>query len=90
MISFSREYLVEEYVNKGRSTHDIAKDHKYCYPNLVRRSLIRFGIELRDRSEAQKSSKVRHLPTAGKERSEADCKKISDGVTNNWNKRRSA
>jgi hypothetical protein len=62
------EYYQREYVEKERSTHDIAWEHG-TYPNKIRRELKNFGYELRDRSEAQ-SAALRHgrhgHPTRGR------------------------
>lgn len=64
------EYVLREYVEKKRSTHDIAEEC-YTYPNKVRRMLIKYGITLRDNSEAQSqalASGRRKHPTKGKKR----------------------
>lgn len=66
----SRNYYEKEYINKERSIHDIAKEHK-TYPNKIRRELKTYGFELRDKSAAQKaalkSGRHKH-PTRGKRR----------------------
>jgi very-short-patch-repair endonuclease len=83
-----RNYLVREYVEKERSTYDIAAECK-TYPNKVRRMLRKYGIPLRDKSEAQslaiESGRHKH-PTKGYKRPEAIKIKISEGVAKAWRK----
>lgn len=83
------DYLNEEYTNKGRSVHQIAKewtsDEAKIYPNTIRRCLKKHGIPLRSKSAAQKNhlDKNGH-PLAGTSRSEAERKKISEGIQKYW------
>jgi len=74
------KYLKVEYEDKGRSTGSIAKENN-TYPNTVRRALIKHGIVLRTKSQAQKNflSSNDH-PMLGKERSEETKSRISDGI----------
>jgi hypothetical protein len=80
------EYLVEEYVNKKRSTHEIAEDLN-TYPNRVRRALKKHGIVVRDRSEAQTlaivSGRNQH-PTQGKHLSSDHRQKIGEFAARRW------
>lgn len=78
-MSLTPEYLQEEYINKQRSTHDIAKELG-VYPNRVRRALIKFGIPLRDHSQAGKVSS----PMRGKKHSKETKLAISRSQTNAW------
>jgi len=86
MTGMSRDYLIEEYVHKGRSFADIAGEFG-TYPNKIRREAIRFGISPRDKSSAQKkalkSGRHKH-PTKGKKRSNETKIKISDSVSDSW------
>ena len=81
-----KEFLIEQYVNKKRSTYEIAQDLK-TYPNKVRRALKSLGIDLRDKSQAQSvaiaSGRHEH-PTKGKVRTEAEKVAISDGMHSYW------
>ena len=84
--SVSREFLVEEYLNKKRSFGDIAKQFG-TYANKIRREAIRFGIQPRDKSKAQKNalkSGSHTHPTKGPRRSQETKEKIGDGVAENW------
>ena len=47
-----KHFLIDQYVNKERSTYEIAQELN-TYPNKVRRALKALGIELRNKSEAQ-------------------------------------
>lgn len=73
------EYLHEEYINKQRSTHSIAKELG-VYANKVRRSLIQFGIPLRTHSQAGKVSS----PMKGKKHEEETKLAISRGQKRTW------
>lgn len=83
---FTYEYLLEEYVNKKRSTHEIAAE-KGTYPNRVRRALQKHGIPVRDRSEAQTvaigSGRNQH-PTRGKPLSPDHRRKIGEETARRW------
>jgi very-short-patch-repair endonuclease len=84
----SREYLVHEYLQKERSTYDIAVECK-TYPNRIRRLLKKYHIPLRDKSEAQvaalQSGRHKH-PTKGNKRPEDIRIKISEGVARAWSR----
>jgi len=78
-----KSYLLSEYVEKERSTYDIAAEN-LTYANLVRRALIHHGIEARDKSAAQKAALEagRHThPTEGRVRSPEERQRIGEGVS---------
>lgn len=76
-------YYRREYVDRERSTIDIANEHG-TYPNRIRRELINLGFRLRSKGEAQSAAlrhgRTRH-PTAGQVRSDDVRRKISLSVT---------
>ena len=73
------KFIVKEYVENNKSTYEISESLG-TYPNKVRRTLVKLGVKLRDKSKAQstaiKSGRHKH-PTQGTERSENDKVKIS-------------
>ena len=81
-----KHFLIDQYVNKERSTYEIAQELN-TYPNKVRRALKALGIELRNKSEAQTvaiaSGRHEH-PTKGKVRTESEKIAISDGMFSYW------
>jgi very-short-patch-repair endonuclease len=81
-----KEFLIEQYVSKKKSTYEIAQELN-TYPNKVRRALKALGIDLRDKSQAQSvaiaSGRHEH-PTKGKIRTEAEKIAISDGMHSYW------
>ena len=84
--SEKKELLIKEYEKSKRSFQDIASSVG-TYANKLRRDAIKFKINIRDKSEAQKnalkSGKTQH-PTQGKERT-ADTKlKIGLSVLKSW------
>lgn len=80
--------LSELYEKERKSFKDIA-NLLDTYPNKVRRDAIKFKINIRDKSEAQKnaleSGKIQH-PTKGKRRDETTKFKIGKSVMNCWEK----
>ena len=60
--------IIEMYNDHSKSTYEIAKSLN-TYPNKIRRTLIKHGYTLKDKSEAQKNAlktgRCAH-PTAGK------------------------
>lgn len=82
----SNEFLVNAYVNEGRSTYDIAKQLG-TYPNHVNRLLRKAGVKIRSRQSAQKraidSGRASH-PTEGKHLSPASRRAISRGRSAAW------
>lgn len=80
------EFLKREYVEKGRSTYDIAKELG-TYPNAVRRALIEHGIKLRSKRDAQlfalSAGRGKH-PTLDKLRSDEERERISEAMAKHW------
>jgi very-short-patch-repair endonuclease len=77
--------IADSYSN-GDSIGVIAKSLN-TYPNKIRRVLIKLGVELRSKSDAQKLalSSGRHShPTRGKKRNEETKDKISESVHKYW------
>jgi len=78
--------VIALYNDKNQSTYEIAKQLD-TYPNKVRRTLIKHGYELKDKSAAQKaalkSGRSSH-PTAGKKRTDAEKIAISQSLVNYW------
>lgn len=78
--------IIDMYVEQNKSTYEIAMEFN-TYPNKIRRLLIKNGVELKDKSEAQKnaiqSGKSIH-PTLGKQRSTQEKLKISNGIKKYW------
>ena len=78
--------LRKEYEVGLKRFRDIADEHG-TYANKVRRDAIKFKINIRDKSVAQKNAlktgRSQH-PTQGKERSEETKNKIGTGVMTSW------
>ena len=78
--------IVDMYVKQNKSTYEIAEEFN-TYPNKIRRLLVKSGVQLKDKSEAQKNAiqtgKSIH-PTMGKTRSEEEKLKISYGIKKYW------
>lgn len=78
--------IVDMYTNQNKSTYEIAEAMN-TYPNKIRRILLKGGVELKNKSEAQKNAiqtgKSIH-PTKGKERSKDEKIKISSGIKKYW------
>jgi hypothetical protein len=74
----SKELLEYEYVINKKSTYQIAEEHN-TYANMVRRLLLKYGISLRSKAEAQsiaiKNSRHAH-PTKDVGHSEETIDKI--------------
>mgnify|MGYP003627558173 CR=1 FL=1 len=86
MREITREFLHVEYSVNSRSFGDIAKELG-TYTNKVVRAAKKHGIEIRDRSAAQKAAieNGRHEhPTKGKKRDIAVKEKISNSVYSFW------
>jgi len=83
---YNEESVKELYEDNGYSWAEIAKLYN-SYPNKVRRDGIKWGIQSRDKSDAQSTaiSSGRHPhPTKGTHRSEEVKIKISDGMAEVW------
>ena len=78
--------IIEMYNDQSKSTYEIAKSLD-TYPNKVRRTLIKHGYKLKNKSEAQKNAlqtgRCSH-PTEGKTRTEEEKLNISEGMSNHW------
>lgn len=78
--------IIDMYTKENKSTYEIA-DKFETYPNKIRRILVKNGVALKDKSEAQKNAiqtgKSLH-PTKGKKRSEEERLKISSGIKQYW------
>jgi len=80
--------IIDMYVVQELSTYVIAEKYG-TYPNKIRRLLIKRGIDLNDKSTAQKQAlkagRSIH-PTEGKERSDEVKVQISESVYKYWQK----
>ena len=78
--------VIHMYNKKNMSTYEIAKVLD-TYPNKIRRTLIKNGYELKDKSQAQKvalaEGRSSH-PTKGKKRSKQEKVKISSSLVGYW------
>lgn len=82
--------VIKQY-REGKSPYEIAEFYRKagvnCYPNKVRRILIKHGEVLRDKSDAQKSAlshgRINH-PTKGRQRTEAEKLSISKSISELW------
>lgn len=78
--------IVKMYVEQNKSTYEIAEQLK-TYPNKIRRILLKSGVDLKTKSEAQKNAIDRGVashPTSGKHRSQQEKLKISSGLQKYW------
>jgi very-short-patch-repair endonuclease len=78
------KYLQKEYVEAGRGTSDIAKEHK-VHPNTIRRALMKHGFKLRSRADAQIKAYERNGSSlAGRERTPEEKAAIANGLKQFW------
>lgn len=80
------QIIIQMYTDQNKSTYEIADTLK-TYPNKIRRILVRSGIDLKTKSEAQKNAidkGVAKHPTSGKVRTKKDKLKISSGLKKYW------
>lgn len=78
--------IVKLYTDNNKSTYDLAKMFS-TYPNKIRRILVKYGVQMKTKSEAQKnalSSGKSKLPTEGKRRTKEERLKISSGLQKRW------
>jgi len=78
--------IIKMYVEQNKSTYEIAESLN-TYPNKIRRILVRGGVELKTKSEAQKNAIEQGSavhPTSGKKRSFEEKIKISSGLKKYW------
>ena len=82
----TKDFLEEEFVVRKKSTTQIAQEAN-THPTTIRRLLIKFGIPLRSKSEAQalalQSNRAKH-PTEGRPRSEEDKNRIAKATYEYW------
>lgn len=82
------ERVVKLYYDEDMSTYEIAKELN-TYANKVRRTLLKNGYELKNKSDAQRaaleSGRAEH-PTRGKKRTEYEKIKISGGLVDYWDR----
>ena len=79
--------VIEMYNEQNKSTYEIAKQLD-TYPNKIRRTLIKSGYQLKDKSEAQKTALAEGRsshPTKGRKRSNQERIKISSSLVDYWN-----
>lgn len=80
------EQIIKEYVDDKKSVYEIAEAHQ-TYAQKIRRLLIKNGVKMRDKGEAQsialKNGRVEH-PTAGKGHSAEAKIKISEAAAVMW------
>lgn len=78
--------IIQMYAD-GSSTYEIATKYN-TNPNMIRRRLVKLGVKLRNKSEAQKeainSGRVDH-PTKGRERTNEEKLAISSSAVRYWN-----
>ena len=82
----NEEKKIIDMYNEGKSTYEIAKILG-TYANKIRRILIKHGIEMKSKSEAQKNAidrGVSSTPTKGKKRTYDEKVKISEGLRRMW------
>ena len=81
-----KDLLIKEYEKSNKSFKDIA-DQYLTYANKIRRDAIKYGIKIKDKSQAQKNAlkkgKSIH-PTKGKNRPQEVKDKIGLSVMNSW------
>lgn len=78
--------IITMYTKQHKSTYEIAEKFN-TYPNRIRRILIKSGVVLKTKSEAQKNAietgAATH-PTSGKNRTTEEKLKISSGLKKYW------
>jgi very-short-patch-repair endonuclease len=78
--------IVKQYIDNNKSTYDLANMYN-TYPNKIRRILVKHGIQLKTKSQAQKnalSNGKSQLPTQGKTRTKEERLKISSSLKKRW------
>jgi very-short-patch-repair endonuclease len=86
-MNMNEKQVIDLYTKEKKSTYDIAQILQ-TYPNKIRRILLKNGIELKNKSEAQKNALENgsaKIPTQGKQRTKEDRLKISSSMKKNWN-----
>lgn len=81
-----KDIIIKEYIENNNSLKQIAVKYN-TYANKIRRDAIRFNIQLRDKSEAQKNAlengNHKH-PTKGTKRSTTTKEKIGKSLVHSW------
>jgi very-short-patch-repair endonuclease len=80
------EKIVQLYTEENKSTYEIAELFN-TYPNKIRRILIKNGVEIKDKSQAQKNALIKgtsKIPTQGTHRTKEEKLKISAGAKRVW------
>jgi very-short-patch-repair endonuclease len=84
--SGKKKLLQKLYLQENKSFQEIAELY-HTYPNKIRRDAIKFKIQIRDKSLAQKNAlktgKHKH-PTKGTKRSESTKTKIGQSIIQQW------
>jgi hypothetical protein len=79
-MSITKDYLQKNYWDDKKSIHTISKELG-CYPNKVRREILKYYPALRSKSEAQTNALVKGVsvhPTKDRERTEVCCCKVEE------------
>lgn len=78
--------IIDLYTKENKSTYEIA-EMLDTYPNKIRRILLKSGVEIKDKSQAQKNAITRgtaKIPTQGLKRTQEEKLKISEGMRQSW------
>jgi very-short-patch-repair endonuclease len=84
--SEKKRIITTEYEKNNKSFQQIAEDYN-TYANKIRRDAIKFSINIRNKSDAQKNALnngTHQHPTKGKQRDDVVKAKIGLSVMNNW------
>lgn len=82
----NQKQIVDLYTKENKSTYEIAQMLS-TYPNKIRRILIKNGVEIKDKSQAQKNAIVKgtaKIPTQGLHRTQEEKLKISESMRQSW------
>lgn len=80
------EKIIQLYTKENKSTYEIAELFQ-TYPNKIRRILIKNGVDIKDKSQAQKNALINgtsKIPTQGMHRTKEEKLKISAGAKRIW------
>jgi len=78
--------IVKLYTKQNQSTYQIAKAYN-TYPNKIRRILVKHGVNIKSKSEAQKNalkSGAAKIPTEGRNRSPEERLSIGKAMKKHW------
>ena len=82
----NEKYIIELYSKENKSMQEIAEMIN-TYPNKIRRILIKHGVKILTKSEAQANALQKgraRIPTAGKTRTKEEKLKISKKLQERW------